>query len=232
VKITQISPTDYERKSIVPVEWIRLLPLLMVATFIFVILPNSGCGKGVFPGATTSATGVPTSTTSSTATPAIGGQSFEMRGSGSQVSSSPGTCSGQTCNASLGNCECLVFTGSLLSTVVGNSNFTASLTVNLDDCTATGTVLGVCCNGDGLFNASNGSGSAANLLALTAIGPFCFDPNAGQDTSLEGNFTILPSSSTGKFLDSTGTGLINIFTDLNTKIAYVAVLGEIQLTTQ
>jgi hypothetical protein len=243
VKSAQTSPADQERgnlsRSIGPtIRWVRLLPLLTVTSFIFLVLPNSGCGKGIFPKVTSSATTVvPTTTPSSTSTAATIGQSFEMRGSGSQVSSNPGTCSGQACSASLGNCDCVVLTGSLLSTVVGNSNFTASVTINDDDCTATGTSDGFCCNGDGLFKATNGTGQSANALQLSFVGPICFDPNtfgspAVLDSSLQANFTVLGSASTGKFLNSAGTGQINIFTHAKTETVYIATLGQIQIPAQ
>jgi hypothetical protein len=222
-------------------RWIRLLPLLMVMTFILGILPNSGCGKSIFPAATTSATATntgtatasPSSSASSTPTTVPIGSPFEMRGSGAQASPTPGTCSGQACAATQGNCECLQFSGSLLSTVVGNSNWTASLTVNLDDCTGTGTFFGICCVGDGLFRAINTAGRSAGVLDLSFTGQYCVDPNSSPSilllgSSLQASFTILNSVSSGRFLNSTGTGQINISSDANGN-AYLATEGEIQL---
>ena len=218
----------------------RLFPLLMVATFALVILPNSGCGKGIFPRATSSATTAaptPTSTSSpsSVATAVAIGNSFEMRGSGAQASPTAGTCSGQACAASQGDCECLRFTGSLFSTVIGNSTWSASLTLNVDDCTNTGTFPGICCIGDGQLSAVNGSVKSGGVLALSFTGPYCVDPNSSPNlgflaSSFEANFGILNSISSGRFLNSTGTGQINISIDVNGN-AYLAAAGEIQLAT-
>lgn len=214
----------------------RLLPILTMAAFTLAVLPNSGCGKGFFPRVTSSATAttVPTVGPSSTATAHALGREFSMRGNGSQANPTFGTCSGQKCGAPKGDCLCVQFMGSLLSSVVGNSNWTASLTINNDDCTSTGTSGGFCCTGDGLFNATNGKGKSASVLALSFTGPICVDPNSSPnplvfDSSLEATFEVLTSSSSGKFLNSTGNGHINIFTDTNSGTAYLAALGEIQV---
>jgi hypothetical protein len=211
----------------------RLLPILTMLAYTIALLPNSGCGKGLFPEITNSATAttVPIVTPTSTASPSL---NLSMLGSGTQTSVQVGTCSGAGCGGSARHCECMQFTGSLTSMVVGASTWSASITVNTDDCTSTGTAGGFCCVGDGIFSATNGTGTGANLLALSVTGPICVDPNsslnaAELDSSLEANFSIVSANSTGKFLNSSGTGQFNLFTDSNTGDAYLAILGEIQL---
>jgi hypothetical protein len=167
---------------------------------------------------------VPSATATSTS------QSFNLRGSSAQTGAKAGTCSGQTCSASAGDCECLTFGGALLSTVLGNLTWTASVTINLDDCVATGTSGGSCCNGDGLFNAVAGSGSSASTLSLSFVGPDCVDANAGGDSSLQASFAVLTASSTGKFASSAGTGQFNLFSNSTDGSGYVSALGEIHLT--
>jgi hypothetical protein len=116
---------------------------------------------------------------------------------------------------------------------VGNASWSAAVTVNLNDCTNTGTSTsgggGFCCYGDGTLMATTGTGSSASTLAMSFTGPVCNDPNASDDTSIQGGFIILTSDSTGKFKHSAGTGEVNIFeaTDMTT---YLAGNGVIQLT--
>ncbi len=214
----------------------RLLPVLTMVALTLAILPNSGCGKGIFDEVKSSATATTprTVTPTSTASPMVPSQAFSMRGSGTQISSTPGTCSGLACHGLRGHCQCIIISGTLLSGIVGNSNFSASVTVNIDDCTNTGTFGGFCCNGDGLATITNGQGTSANLLDLTFTGPFCVDPNSSTnlsllDSSLQATFDVLTASSTGKFLNATGTGQLNLFTDTDTGDAYLAAVGEIQL---
>lgn len=158
---------------------------------------------------------------------------FSMRGSGAETPNSiSGTCSGAPCNASNDDCACLTYAGTLNATDVGNANWSASVTVNLNDCTNTGTSTtsggGFCCYGDGTLNATTGSGNSASTLAMSFTGPVCNDPNASDDTSIQGGFIIVTSDSTGKFLHSAGTGEVNFFeaTDMTT---YLAGNGVIQL---
>ena len=111
--------------------------------------------------------------------------------------------------------------------MLGNSNWEASVTVNEDDCTTTGTSSGFCCVGDGTFNVKSGTGKTANTLAFSLTGPICEDPNASLDESLQGSLQVLTSMSIGKFTNSTGTGQLNIFS--NGTDAYITALGQIQL---
>ena len=229
----------------------RFLPILTMVGFTLSMVPNSGCGKGIFPEVTGSATAttVPTTTTTATATTPTAtattptstataqlapAKAFSMRGSGTQATPIVGTCSGAGCGGSTKHCECLQFTGTLLSTEVGNSNWTANITVNEDDCTSTGTSGGLCCVGDGTFDATSSTGKAVSDLSFSVTGPICMDPNTSSDpltldSSLAANFEVLNSTSTGKFKDAVGTGQINIFTDVATGNSYLAVLGELQL---
>ncbi len=219
----------------------RFLPILTMVAFTFMMLPSSGCGNGIFPEVTptvttttvptitvTATASTPTSTApTATATPHGPNEQFSMRGSGTQATPIVGTCNGSGCGASSRNCECLEFSGTLLSTVVGNSNWTAQVTVNEDDCTTTGTSNGFCCIGDGTFNATNGTGKTMNALAFSFTGPICENPNAAMNQSLQGSVEILPAISNGKFTNSTGTGQVNIFS--NGTDAYLTALGQIQL---
>ncbi len=225
--LTQIVPADgrhWHGAKILP----RILPLLAVAALIFATIPNSGCGKGVFQEVTPTTTATAaTATPSSTPTQALT-ESFTMRGSGDETGSNGGTCSGQTCSASGGTCECLKFTGTLSSALVGNATWTASLTVNLDDCTNTGTPGGFCCTGDSLLSTSGGKATAPDVLALSFTGPVCADPASG-DVSFWGAFIVLPASSSGKFANAVGTGQINLFTEASSVAAYLTSQGDIDL---
>src|ERR1022692_4579322 len=65
---------------------------------------------------------------------------FSMLGTGTGATPTDGTCSGAVCNASSGGCLCLTFQGKLINaTQIGNATWKASVTVNIDDCTNTGT---------------------------------------------------------------------------------------------
>ncbi len=159
---------------------------------------------------------------------------FSLRGSGAETPNSiTGTCSGAPCDASKGDCQCITYAGTLNATDVGNATWNASVTVNLDDCTNTGTEDpsngGFCCYGDGTLNATTGSGGSASTLALSFTGPICNDPNADDDTSIQGGFIIVTSDSTGKFQHSAGTGEVNFFEAADT-ITYLVGNGLIQLT--
>ncbi len=242
----------------------RFLPLLTMVGFTLTMLPSSGCGKGIFtevtptttatiartatstatattPTATastpTATASTPTSTAStptSTASPLPAAKEFDARGSGTQNASFVGTCSGVGCGASSKHCECFKFAGTLLSTALGDSSWTAEITVNEDDCTATGTSPGLCCNGDGVLNVTSGTGASASVLALSVTGPFCTDPNSSDnlsalDSSLTANVQVLTTGSTGKFVNSGGTGQVNIITTGTN--AYLTSVGEINLGT-
>ena len=211
---------------------VRLLPALTMVALSFALLPNSGCHSGgIFPEITTSATATTTATSigiaTATATAVPASRPIEMRGTGSETSSHPGTCSGQTCGASLGDCECMEFSGKLISSVVGNSSWTADFTVNIDDCPNTGTTGGFCCIGDGVLNATSGTGTSASVLSLSVTGPLCIDPDTSA-SSLEANYEVLGATSGGKFANAGGTGQFNIYSDTSGN-AYLAALGEIQL---
>lgn len=140
---------------------------------------------------------------------------FSMRGSGTETQSD-GACNGATCQASQGDCECLVFQGSLNATQLGNASWSASITVNIDDCTNTGTMDGFCCFGDGVLSATSGTGNAQSTLGMSYTGPVCVDPNSSSDPntldiSIQGGFIILPATSSGKFDHSTGTGQLDAY---------------------
>lgn len=158
---------------------------------------------------------------------------FSLRGNGAEVPNSiTGTCSGAPCSASGGDCECLTYQGTLNASTVGNATWNASVTVNLDDCVNTGTEDpgggGFCCFSDGTLQAM-GSGGSASTLAMSFTGPICNDPNADDNTSLQGGFIIVTSDSTGKYAHSAGTGQLNLFeaTDATT---YLSGNGVFQLT--
>jgi hypothetical protein len=214
---------------------VRFLPILVMVGFTFAMMPEAGCGHGVFPEVTisTTPTAVPVPTTvpstsptaTSSATPATAlGTSFNMRGSSTQTGSTSGTCSGEICTATGHLCECTTFKGTVSSTL-GTLDWTAQVTLNLSDCTSTGTAAGSCCNGDGTFTATDGKSGDSLVLAFT--GPDCLDPTASSATSVEANFAVLPTSSTGKFANSTGTGQFNLFADSSDGSGYVSVLGQI-----
>jgi len=208
---------------------VRLLPLLAMVAFGFAMLPNAGCGKGLNEVSTVSPTATPLPTAVPSATATSTSQSFNLRGSSAKTTAKAGTCSGETCAATAGNCECLTFSGTLSSAVLGNLTWTANVTLNLDDCVSTGTSGGSCCNSDGLFNAIKGSGASASTQVLSFTGPQCVDTKAGGASSLQANFAVLAASSTGTFANSSGTGLFNLFSNSTDGSGYVSALGEIHL---
>jgi len=205
----------------------RLIPFLMMAGLSLVLLPNSGCHGGVFPEVTVTATLTATVVPTATASPLATSRSLELRGSGTQTGMHSGTCSGQTCGGTSGGCDCLLFSGNLISTVVGNSTWSANVTINTDDCTSTGTSGGFCCNGDGVLNSAGGNGASASVLSIAIIGPICMDPEATV-MSLEANFSVLGAMSSGRFANAAGTGQFNIYSDSSGN-AYLAALGEVSL---
>jgi len=157
---------------------------------------------------------------------------FNLRGLGTEVPNSiTGTCSGEPCAASAGDCECITYSGTLTATNVGNASWNAAITVNLDDCVNTGTEDpsggGFCCFGDGTLDAMTGSGNSASTLAMSFTGPICNDPNANDDTSIQMGFIIDTADSTGKFQHSAGTGQINLF-EADDATTYVVGNGLIQ----
>jgi hypothetical protein len=229
------TPTGWRRGRSTAAMMVRFLPILVMVGFTFAMMPESGCGRGAFPEVTvsTTPTAVPVPTTvpstsptpTSSATPSNAlGATFNMRGSSTQTGSTSGTCSGEICTATGHLCECTTFKGTVSSTL-GTLDWTAQVTLNLSDCTSTGTAAGSCCNGDGTFTATDGKSGDSLVLAFT--GPDCLDPTASSATSVEANFAVLPASSTGKFANSTGTGQFNLFADSSDGSGYVSVLGQI-----
>jgi hypothetical protein len=208
----------------------------MMAVFAFLLVPESGCGHGIFPEVSPSATAtiVPTftitSSPSATPTAVSALRPFSMIGSGTQSSPGIGTCSGQTCNATGHACTCLKFSGTLEASLIGQSQWDASVTVNSADCENTGTPSGFCCIGDGVLNLTSGTGSAANMIGMTITASVCDNPDASNDLSLAGNFKILPSSSAGKFAHAAGTGRINAFSASSNGATYINASGTIQLS--
>jgi hypothetical protein len=223
------APQEIRTNRSIGARMVRFLPLLAIVALGFAVLPNTGCGKGYNEVSTVSPTATPLPTAVPSATATLASQSFNLRGSLTRTGAKAGTCSGQKCSASAGDCECLTFSGTLLSTVVGNLAWTASVTINLDDCTATGTSGGSCCNSDGLFNAVKGSGASASTLVLSFTGPECVDANSAGAASLQANFAVLPASSTKTFANSTGTGLFNLYSNATDGSGYVSALGAIHL---
>ncbi len=155
---------------------------------------------------------------------------YSMRGTGVAADAVDGTCSGAACNASGGDCLCVTFQGTLNGTQIGNADWDAALTVNIDDCTNTGTpgpdpAGGFCCFGDGTLNATVSS----DTLAMSFTGPVCDDPNANDDTNVMGGFIILTADSAGKFQHSAGVGQLNISV-LEDGTSYLAGTGVLQVT--
>jgi hypothetical protein len=151
---------------------------------------------------------------------------FSMLGSGTAQDPVDGTCSGATCDASAGDCECIQIAGSLNGTDVGTAPFNASVTVNVDDCTNTGTSTsmagGFCCFGDGVLATVPGNGSSPSNLGMSFTATVCNDPNAnastGGDESVQGGFIILSADSSGKFASSAGAGQINLIVDTSDNV--------------
>jgi hypothetical protein len=161
---------------------------------------------------------------------------FSMIGSGVAMDAIDGTCSGATCDASAGDCECIVIEGTLDATQVGKVPYTANVTVNLDDCINTGTTTpqanGFCCFGDGLLVTSPPNGKSSDALGMSFTGPVCSDPNSppvdGGDTSVQGGFIVSKDNSSGKFANSGGAGQLNILVDVNNN-TYLSGNGVLQV---
>ncbi|HVN28538.1 MAG TPA: hypothetical protein VMT64_08640 [Candidatus Binataceae bacterium] len=208
---------------------VRFLPVVAMAAFAFAMMPQAGCGKGVFNEVTSpTPTPFPTTVPSATPTAAPIGTIFTMRGSSTQTGSEGGTCSGATCAGTGGNCQCTKFAGIALSSE-GNLTWTADVTVFLDDCITTGYAGGFCCNGDGTFTATQGSGASASTLMMSFTGPDCIDVTNLYATSVSGTFAIAPGTSTGKFANSTGTGHFNMSSRASDGAGYIYGLGQILL---
>jgi len=219
------------------VTMVRFLPIVAMVALGFAMMPEAGCGHGVFPEVSTAGSAtptpvpVPTTVPSATPTAAPIGTTFNMRGSSTQTGAHAGTCSGATCLGPRGRCECTTFEGTASSSL-GTLHWTADVTVTTDDCPSTGNLGGLCCTGDGTFTATSGSGKSASNLVLAFTGPDCIDTTNSFASSLEANFTVLPASSmsassTGKFANSTGTGQFNLFSASSNGSGYVFALGQI-----
>jgi hypothetical protein len=159
-------------------------------------------------------------------------EAFSAQGSGDLTNTTNVTCSGAACNSSGGDCQCLQFAGTLSSKPFGTGTWTAGVTVNIDDCTNTGTPNGFCCIGDGTVTATDNT-KAANALMLSITCSVCADPNANTDVGISATYIIVPSAS-GKYANSTGTGQINILS-VDSSVdpsqpAYLSAAGLIQLT--
>jgi len=156
---------------------------------------------------------------------------FSMQGSGTLTGSPDGTCSGALCAASSNDCMCLQYQGTLNAKPFGAGTWTAQVTVNVDDCTNTGTPGpppgGFCCVGDGTITATDKTRSA-NSLMLSITGSVCADPNADQDVGVSATYIILPAAS-GKYAHSTGTGQVNLFSIDIDQPAYLSGDGLIQV---
>jgi len=157
---------------------------------------------------------------------------FTLHGTGTNSAVNDGTCSGKVCTASMADCQCLVFSGNLNATQLGNASWTAGITVNTDDCTNTGTsgpedVPGFCCFGDGVLDATTG-GKSPSTLELSFTGPVCLDPNANLDTNVQGGFIVVTGNSTGKYANSAGTGQLNLFV-ADDDTTYVSGNGVLQV---
>jgi hypothetical protein len=158
-------------------------------------------------------------------------EAFSVLGSGTLISSNDVTCSNAACASSGGDCQCLKYQGTLSSKPFGTGTWTAGVTVNIDDCTNTGTPNGFCCIGDGMLTATDES-KTPNTLTLSITGSVCADPNASTDVGVSATYIIVPSA-TGKYAHTTGTGQLNLYSvdpsvDPN-QPAYLSGEGTIQL---
>lgn len=93
-----------------------------------------------------------------------------MGGIGTLTDVPHGPCSGTTCNASAGNCECLTFTGNMNGKGFGKVSAVMALTINDDDKTPTGAYVGFCFPSAG---AATLTGKKSNVVVLAVTGLSC-----------------------------------------------------------
>lgn len=145
-------------------------------------------------------------------TGSVGGPftAVDLRGGGTTPGSQPGACTGTTCTASSGNCECKTITATLLGTGVGKVSATLNLTVDDDDTFPSGSNDALCypISGPGTFTTSGKNPSQA-VLALSGLECQSFISTA---FTLGGTLNYVQEPAlgpSGKFIDAFGTGSLS-----------------------
>ena len=152
-----------------------------------------------------------------------------LRGPGvvQEVGGAP--CSGVSCTASAGHCECVTITGTATGAGFGAVSYTAAVTVNDDDITPTGGP-GSCFLGSGPMTLSNKSGT--NIAVVDITGAFCqYITSTARTVNGNLSYTQEPAlAQSGKFSDAFGTGSVQFGWSLDeTNAAAVNLSGTIQL---
>jgi hypothetical protein len=95
-------------------------------------------------------------------------KSFSALGTGVYGNGFTGTCFGEVCNASSGNCFCEQFSGTTKAPILGQSTWTVDFTTNEDDVTPTGNG-GYCFPSEGELTISSAKGD----IRAEVSGPVC-----------------------------------------------------------
>lgn len=190
---------------------------LMVSPVFGASLLTAPSGQASSPSASAATTNAPTSTTLKT-------KAFSAFGTGALVSDTAATtCFGELCNASSGDCECLVVGGTTKAPFTGKATWTAEFTTDDDDRTPTG-------NGGSCFPAAGElmiAGAKATIIA-EVTGPVCqSDLNAGSTIALQVGqaFQIDPTLSTGTAAGLNGGGSFSMSDNLVSGVATMTANG-------
>lgn len=152
-----------------------------------------------------------------------------LEGAGGLVVSA-GVCSGLTCSASNGHCQCDTVTGTASGSGFGKVSYVAALDINNDEVTPTGANGGQCSPADGTITLSRGHDAAV----LAATGTLCRSSVGGSATGVFNlAYTQEPQfGQSGKFSKAFGTGAVQIADDesaTGTLPAAINLVGTIQL---
>ncbi len=152
-----------------------------------------------------------------------------LRGPGGLVVSA-GACSGLTCTASNGHCQCDTVSGTATGAGFGKVSYVAALTINNDQVTPTGVQGGRCSPADGIITTTQGR----NVAVLAATGTMCKSFVGGSATAV---FNLAYAqepqfSQSGKFVEAFGAGSVFISDDESasgTLPAAFSLAGTVQL---
>ncbi|HLW71834.1 MAG TPA: hypothetical protein VKS22_14565 [Candidatus Binataceae bacterium] len=139
---------------------------------------------------------------------------FSVLGTGTAGAGFLGTCFGETCNASAGDCFCEQFSGTTTAPILGRSTWTVDFTENDDDTTNTGNG-GRCFPSEGELTITSAKGD----IRAEISGPACqnFLGNASVTFVLQYGqaFQIDPVLSDGKTLGLNGGGSFSLSDSVN-----------------
>jgi len=185
---------------------------VMLLALGFLISPVFGASLLTAPNGQTSSMSASSMATTAAPLATLKLKSFSASGTGVLTSDNSGTtCFGETCNASAGNCECIVFNGTTKAPFVGKATWTAEYTVSDDDRTPTGNG-GDCFPGEGELVITG----AKATIAAELSGPICqnFIDASGLILQNGQAFQIDPALSTGTAAGLNGGGSFSLSSSL------------------